>query len=104
MTSQDCGICGREGGFHVTITDEDGGVATYACAYCLGRLAAGDGCAVCGEGASGEYHAVFPPARWALPRYRVCSACRRRWVFDNTEPLLERLQKLDVARFGGEAE
>jgi len=25
-------------------------------------------------------------------------------VFDNTEPLLERLQKLDVARFGGEAE
>lgn len=96
-----CGICGDEGADGVTVTDEDGAVEAFACGWCLGRLVAGTDCALCESETSGEYHVVFPPARWSIPRYRLCSECRKRWVFDNTGPLLERLQEEGIARFGG---
>jgi hypothetical protein len=102
VTGGGCGICGSDDSIDITITDDDGGVAAYACGLCLGRLVGGDECATCGETASGEYQVILPPVRWSHPRYRVCSACRRRWVFDNTELLLARLDRLDVPRFGGD--
>jgi hypothetical protein len=102
VTRGGCGVCGGDNSTAVTVTDDDGGVAARACEACLDRLVEGAGCAVCGEATSGEYHVLAPPEHGArYPEYRLCSGCRRRWGFDNTEPLRVRLDRLGVARFGG---
>jgi hypothetical protein len=97
-----CGICGGSGGEFVTIVDDDGGSGVAGCEECLGRLDAGDGCALCDESASGEYRVAFAPDAWDVGDYTVCAGCRSRWIIEEDEALPDRLRRLDVRRFGGE--
>jgi len=99
-----CGICGRHGALGVTVTDDDGGVFAEVCGRCVGRFRMGDECAICDADTSGEYHVILPPVEWGDPDYTVCSECRRRWVFDNTQSLMKRLWGEGVERFGGVSE
>jgi len=103
-----CGICGGSGGEFVTILDDDGGSGVHGCEECLGRLDAGDGCALCDERVSGEYRVAFEPdvergniSTFDLGEYTVCAACRSRWIIEADEALPDRLRRLDVRRFGG---
>lgn len=94
-----CGICSRRPGKEVSIGDEDGATVAYACETCLARLVEGDDCAICQGAASGEYQIILTATDWRQNPLPVCSECRKRWVFDNPEPLCLRLARLGVYRF-----
>lgn len=98
---RDCGICGSAPAEELLIGDRDGATVAYGCDACIDQLIEGDNCAVCEHETSGEYQILFQAAEWNQTEHPVCSECRRRWTFGNTEHLSVRLERLGVSRFGG---
>ena len=89
-----CDICRSPDGEHVSVFDDRGASHGSACAACFDALG-GEGCAVCGESASGKYGVARDGGGRGGD---LCGDCRVLWLHGDGA-LAARVVRLGVSRF-----